>query len=196
MKIVNQTAWRTDHLRALIARVAQDELDAAVRRALRVRVTYKVRRGWRRSVGVTGGLATIGGPSVTLYLPTGETVDRSRFAHTVAHELAHVRGLRHAAMRGSPRYTWAEGWSERYAWADALPLERKASPPKPTAEARLTRRLAHAAAMQARWQHRLKIAQGRVRRWRGRVRDYERHIAAAASPRIEPSATAESRVES
>lgn len=191
MRIVNETRWRTDHLRALIAKVAADELDPAARRTLRVRVRYKVRRGWRRSIGATSGLAVIGGCSMTLYLPTGDVVDRRRFTKIVAHECAHIRGLTHAQMRGSSRYTWISGWAERYAWAEALPLERKAALPKPTAEARLARRLAHAAAMQARWERRLKIAQGRVRRWRGRVRDYERYIAAAASPHPEPSTTAE-----
>ena len=178
VKIRNETPYRTDHLRAFVTRVAADELDTAQRRTLHVIFSSKVRRGWRRAAGATSGWAVIGGSRMTVFL-TG-AVDRRRLAHTLAHEMAHIRGMRHPEMRGSPRYTWASGWEALYAYADALPMDRAARPAKPSAWDRAAARLAHAQQMLARWERRAKAAQGRARRWR----EQARRRTAAASRRL------------
>ena len=173
MKIINETHWRTDQLRAIIARTATDELDSSDRRRLLVTVAYGA-----KSSGVSGR-AACGGPWVKLFVSRVE-IDRVSLAHTTRHELAHFRGLRHPAMRGSRRYSYVEGWRALDAWADEMPLEVKPAAPRPTADERRALKLTRAKDSLARWERRLKVAHGRVRRWRGRVRDYERYTAIAA----------------
>lgn len=180
MRIRNLTPYRTNHLRAFVARVAKDELDAAQRKELRVTFRTKIRRGWRRQVGTVSGIAYVGDPraGMTIYL-TG-SVDRRRLAHTLAHEMAHVRGMRHPMMRRTARYGLGEGWDDLYAYAETLPLERKATPTKPSATERRSEKLERARALLTRWERRAKQAAGKVGRWRGRVRTLERTVAIAA----------------
>ena len=77
-------------------------------------------------------------------------------------------------MRGAPRYQRVGDWRVRETWAEGLPLEQKATPAKPVLEERREMRLEHARRMLARWERKAKTAAGRMRRWRGRVRDVER----------------------
>lgn len=183
MKIINDTRWRTDHLRAFVRQVAADELDVAQRRHLTVTFRIKIRKGWRRSSGSVSGQASIGGFWARIDLPSGDVIDRKNLAHLIAHEFAHVRGMTHKEMRQSPRYTWVEGWGAVVSWAESLPLELVATKPRPTVDDRRSQRLEHARLMLIRWEHRAKAATGRVRRWRNRVRGYERYKL-AASPEV------------
>lgn len=178
MKIVNQTHWRTDQIRAIVARVAQDELEVETRKRLVVTVVYRRRS---RSTSHAGGHATVGekgvwaGSRMTLSLPS-ITPDPIAVAKVTAHEMAHLRGLRHREMRCA-RYSYqVEGWREFYAWAAAYTIERKAPPPKPTVTERQQRKLDHARGMLVRWERASKRATTKVKRWRGRVRDLERYV--------------------
>lgn len=173
MKLDNQTHWRSDQILALARRVAEDELDPEKRKHYTVRVRY----GGRGAA--TSGHARIGGCSCQVNLGS-DAVDVVNLAHTLAHEMAHSRGVEHPAMRGSRRYRYVEGWREFYAWAQAFPIERKAPPAKPTPAARQDARLAHARAMLAAWERRAKRAAGRIRKWRTRVRALERRARLAA----------------
>ena len=188
MKITNRTFWKTEHLRAFATRVAAEELDPEQVRELHIEFTYKIRRGWRRSVGVVSGRASLGGRWMKIFLPTGEVVNRPRLAHTLAHEMAHIRGMGHKQMRGSSRYDWGEGWEGRYAWADSFPLEAKVQPVAATLGERRGARLEHARAMLKSWERRSRLAAGKLRRWRGHVRDLEKLLSAAAEARTDGGA--------
>ena len=187
MRIVNATAWRTDHLRAIIRRIASDELDAERRRR------YVVKIGYNRGVGRGGyssGHAAYHGTVAHVNVPS-DVVDQVDFAHTVAHEMAHSRGMRHAQMRVSRRYSRnVEGWRDYYSWAARLPIERKLVKAAPTHDDRRARRLAHAEAMLARWETKAKTASRRAARWRGRVKDARRYIQVAAEKAARGEATA------
>ena len=168
MKIQNETRWRTDHLRAFVARVAEDELDVPKRKMLIVKFISGGRRRAKANGdhGVTG-FASIGGVRMRIGLP-GPTrkIDRVWLARTIAHEMGHIRGLQHPMMRQTTRYGWADGWRERYAWADAMPLDPSAAPAPATLADRRGARLEHAREMVATWERRTRQAQGRVRKWK------------------------------
>ena len=186
MKIVNLTRWRTDHIRAIVARVAQDELEAETRKRLLVRVVYRRRS---RSGSYCGGHATLGvkgehgyaASRMTLTLPS-LVVSAPSLAKVAAHEMAHLRGLTHRDMGTSARYSYRatgeEGWEAFYAWAREYPIEGK---PEATVKV-VTRddKLLHARIMLAKWQRTEKRAAQKVRRWRVKVRYYETTIAKAA----------------
>lgn len=193
MKIDNRTHWNTAHLRAIITRVAIDELDPAQRRHVTVRVVYG--KNGRGSSGVAYGrsLAVV---RVASGNPTWRTkhgvpeppVDKVDFAGTVAHELAHLRGVKHSQMRGCPRYRRVDGHRDRYAWAEAMRLERKTKPcPVDPAARKAARRVMQLVSAQRKveeWQRRVRLAQGRLRGWTQRLRRLEKR-AAQRPPEIE-----------
>ena len=176
MRVQNATHWRTDHLRAIITRVAQDELDPERRRRYVVKVGYNHSRN---TGGSCSGHAAYHGRVACVNVPS-DTVDAVDFAHVVAHEMAHSRGMKHVAMRGSRRYNRIEGWRDYYSWAAALLIERKPERARPTRNDRRALRLSHAETMLARWERKAKAATRRAARWRGRVKDARRYIAIAA----------------
>lgn len=101
-----------------------------------------------------------------------------RLVHDIAHRvfilknrgIARHHGGWHAELELEiAQYVLAHGW-----------LDGKLKPPATAAmplDQRRARRLAHAQTMLATWERRAKIAQGRIRRWRGRVKDAKRYIA-------------------
>lgn len=169
MRIVNKTAWRTDHLRAFISRVAETEFEPWRRKRLRVDVDY------RRGLGDCRGYAWINSNFFQLRLPR-EDVDRVDLALTIAHELAHCRGLDHKDMRGNARYSFTKGrgYREVYAWADGLPLEKRN--PKLKVRPSVSTKVAHAEAKVVEWERRLKKGTTILKKWRRRVRDLKRRI--------------------
>lgn len=190
MKLSNETVWRTDQLRALIARVAEEELDPEIRRRLLV----EIRPGRRRYIH---GRAGLGGAHVRLWLPAPVTrslresadgrpvrrlLNAARLAFVVAHELAHCRGMDHRKMRGNPRYSWVEGWEAFYGWAAEIAIEPQPAPPRPGLAARRQARVEHARALLARWERAARLAARRAQRWRRRLRAAERRLAEAATP--------------
>jgi len=174
VKIKNETHWNTAHLRAFITRVAQEETEPARRKHLAVAVSYG-----GRSTGVSGRAACPG--YWAKIFVSSVTIDRQDLAHTIRHELAHTRGLGHALMRDSVRYRRVGEWRELEAWALALPLDKVTPKARPTLDERRAKKLVHAERMLSRWEHKAKTAAQRVKRWRGRVKDYTRYIQMAAT---------------
>jgi hypothetical protein len=185
MRIINHTHWRTDHLAAIARTVARAELEPA--QAKRVQVTVVYTRGGRGS----SGRAHLGGIRCRIRVGR-DHVDNVDLAFVLAHEFAHLRGLQHKAMRGSPRYNRTATTRVYYGWAEKFPMARKPVPVAPTLDDRRAERLAHAQAMLARWERRAKAANNKVRTWRGRVRARTAVItmAAAARPVTTPTETA------
>lgn len=175
MRVQNQTHWNTRDLRAIIARVAQDETEPEARKRLHVHIHYN-----RQVQGPSGGHAYLGSRlrlgSVTIMVPS-QAIDLIDFASVVAHELAHARGMRHAEMRGSPRYYRVLGMRSLYEWAEAMPMRR--AEPKRKAKPTTETVLALARRREREWTTRLRRATTLQRKWRKRVRDLERRLAAA-----------------
>ena len=130
--ILNGSAWATPDIRAIAARVAAIELTAADARRLTVVVRdqpvgVKSTDGTREGIG-WGTIGSISDPVFRIWvdMPAANVSfhnsDPVQLAHTVAHEIAHCRGLDHNAMAGDNRYDYSAGWRERYNWAAALPL--------------------------------------------------------------------------
>lgn len=175
MKILNETAWRTDQLRALIQRVAEDELSSQQRKILRVTINYK-----RRYTNMMGS-ACIGTPfhqqlSMTLLLPrTSANFDRVAYALTIAHEMAHCRGWQHRQMTGN-RYDWKPGWQERYAYVADYPIER--APAVKNINPGDDVKHLHAVKMVKQWTSKTKKAATILKKWARKVRYYEKKMAA------------------
>jgi len=73
MRIINKTHWRTDHLRTILRKAAQIELEPTQRKRLVVEVTYT---GTRR--GGSSGCAIIGGKWARVRIPKGPEQPNAR----------------------------------------------------------------------------------------------------------------------
>lgn len=165
MKIKNTTHYRTDDLRKLIQRIALDELDGLQRRRLIVYAQY-------RTAGRGNGEAFLRDNRIWLYLykkPEGGALDAQQVAHTIAHEMAHTRGMEHADMKNT-RYSYDGDWRAEYAWA--LEYEIRARDPKPKPDAK-TLTYERARKNLANWQTKLKRAQTYIKKYAQQVKRYE-----------------------
>lgn len=205
MKIRNETKYETSVLREVVRHVAAVELDAPKRKRMVVTIKETV-RGVSRSDeygrSVLGYCSAIGGSRCTVYLPTNpKNLDAAMFAHTVAHEFAHCRGMTHAQMRGNPRYSWIRdrknvsvvkhedgvqkttrlpdqvGWrevAEKYTDGLELRVKPKKSKPKPANE----HKIVHFEELISKWETKRKRAETAIEKYKRKVRYYERRIAA------------------
>lgn len=119
MKIENRTHWKTEHLRAFASRVAETELEVEGRK--RAKLIFEYTRAGR---GGSSGRAWYASQRAVVRVARNHP-DKLDLAMVIAHEMAHLRGLRHEspAMSRSPRYHRVGTWKKVYAWADAMPLE-------------------------------------------------------------------------
>lgn len=176
MKVINETVWRTDQLRAILQLAAERELEPAKRKRLVVRVCYT--RG-----GHSSGCAWVGGRHATVRIKHPESRARTwqgqdqaaavaetvvRFASVAVHEFAHIRGMHHDTMPAN--YKWHGRWRDYVAWAVGMPLEPK--PAKVKAKPTVDDKLAHVLRMKRLAETRLKRAQTILRKWRQRERYY------------------------
>lgn len=185
MKIINHTHYLTADLRAILARVAKEELEPAKRKRMVVEVRY-ARGPWS-----SGLCTTLGGFHAIVRLGKHQATPDA-FAKVAAHEFAHCRGMTHQTM--PTRYKWASPtWRERYAWANELGIRRTPPKAKPSREEKRTKALQHAVAMHAKAVTRVKRAQTIERKWRLKVRrlrvatSASREVRAAASSRTPES---------
>ncbi len=176
MRIENRTHWRTDHLRAFLYRVGKEELEASTRKALRVTVSYNR----QRDRGSCSGWAVLGALRIKILVPSLR-VDKVDLAHTIAHEMAHARGVGHRGMTGAKRYQRVDGHRDFYSWAESFPLEKKQDPPRLSAQARAEKRREHLRRLIARWERREKLAKTMLRKWRRRLKDFDRRLVVRAS---------------
>lgn len=171
MEIINKTHWETPHLRAFVSPIAAQELTQDQRNRLRLWFTYTRRAG----SSYASGCAVLNGSTATVRL-SKHTPDKIDLAMVIAHELAHVRGMRHPSMKGDPRYDRRDRTGEIYSWALALPLEVRE--PRQKAKPGPDRKLEHAEAMLAINERKLKRFTTICKKWRVKVRYYERKTAA------------------
>ena len=178
MRIINSTHWRTDQIAALIRRVAQDELDAGQLKHARVYVKYR-----RQNEYISGNCTygTMRHPRVymTLFLPRTGSVPLPHMAHTIAHELAHAKGLKHRDMNKTNRYGWVKGWEERYAYANEFPIEAKPVKAKPTLDDKRQKALKQAQQKIAEWTTKHKRAATTLKKWQKQAKAIERRLAKA-----------------
>lgn len=181
MKVVNNTHWRTDHLKAILQRVAEVELESSKRRRVIVTIDYSGRRHDSSS-----GHAVLGGTRCTVRLPKGAAFDTTdetrslaeiklRFAKVASHEFAHLRGMGHEQMPSY--YRWHGNWRDYIAWVVDFALEVKPKRERKVVNVR-EQRYDNVIRLEKKWQSKLKLAQTKLRKLRTRRRYYERALAA------------------
>jgi len=174
MRIENRTHWSTRNLKSFVVKVCDREMvTPEYRKRLRVTFNYAKRIGADYWVG---GYATYNSHYMTIHLPK-DKVHKRGLAHTIAHEMAHNHGVRHRSMHG-PLYGYAPGWEELYAWADELPLEKKAPvvPAKPTKLQAAQAKLAGARAALKAWETKKKLAMTKTQKWKDKVYYYTQRV--------------------
>jgi hypothetical protein len=184
MKIVNRTHWRTDQLRAIVTRVAADELDAAKRQRMTVYVVYN--RAGKRG-GWSSGCAHIHGNYIKVRV-SSSTVDPIDFAMVTAHEFAHARGLYHRdlGMFKNPHYhRLGEATRTIYAWALEMPIETKLKRTKPTTEEVYDKKYLHVVKTADQWRRRVKLSNTKLKQWTRKQRYYEKKMAALRAAKLE-----------
>lgn len=178
MKLVNDTNWRSDHLRAIVSRVAKLSLEPKQRKQLLVEVRYG--RGGetgsafkgRRRVSIGHGTKTAGkrghhhGYWVVLRVRSKD-VDRIELARALAFAMSFATG-------GG----WFAKDREHFAWATEVPLEQK--PQKTKVKPRDEQKLTDAKAKVREWRTKVKRAQTYVRKYEKRVKYYEKKVAEQA----------------
>jgi predicted SprT family Zn-dependent metalloprotease len=130
LKLINTTAYSTRDLKKLFTRIAKDELDPAKRKRVVFKVVYSKK-------GRISGCAYVGGINGTMRLPKPPyPLNMASLAMVIAHEMAHLRGMRHNQMRGMSGYTWrGNKYKTIYAWADEHNISIKDAP-KPKRKSR------------------------------------------------------------
>lgn len=185
MRIVNESRYETAPLRAIIRRVATVELDPSKRKRVTVYIR-ETKRGVTRSDELgTGclGWARIGGSRCVLYVPANfQRFDPETFAHVCAHEMGHLRGLRHPEMRGFSAYAWTPDWRgyvRKMGYLDGITVTIK--PPKRKPRLTDEDKLARVEANLARWQPKLRRAENAIKKYEKQARYYRRKIEVAAA---------------
>lgn len=178
MRLTNKTHWQTRDLRRIAARVVREEFpkDRFPNRA-RVR-NFTVIVGYNRGRwGYSTGHAHYGANHCYVNVPSRD-VDPIDFAHVVAHEIGHCKGLAHDRMpphmQGYNRYVRTDYIRNHFAWAAALPIRRLE--PKRKARPTADVKLAHAERMLAKAVTRRKRATTLERGWRRKVSYYTRRL--------------------
>jgi len=175
MKIINKTHWRTDQIRTFLSRIAkQEELSADKRKRLIVTISYT--KSGDVDNGYSSGHAWVGGRHMTVSV-SKENLDKVDFAHVIAHEMAHIRGLQHKQMNGRIAYSRVGNWREFYAWAETLPLEVKEVKAKQKADVQETRYESVLTRLKS-WETKLKRASNAIKKLRTQQRYYEKALAA------------------
>lgn len=201
MKLINRTRWRTNDLKRIASRVAREELNDTPRQRrqrkdLEVEIVYSASGRHTGCAYLRGAYARIRLPRPrplperlkTRLLTEGRADTIARFedyhkpdpvtlAWLFAHEFAHVRGQRHATMTGDVMRCTNTARA-RYVWAAELPIRLKTEKPKPTSVDRVGARFTHARVMLAKAETRRKRAVTIEKKWRAKVRYYERTLAA------------------
>lgn len=173
IQMVNRTHWSTADLRAFVRRAAAEVLEPGTKPFIHCTVSYN-RAGTETYVT---GRAYLHGTHMRLMVPRN-MVDRIDLAHVAAHEVGHLRGVDHAAMRGSARWRRVGRWREIYAWGETLPLRKMEPRQRQTGIELVTRRAAQVDAGIARWEAKAKRAANALRKLRARKRYYQRRAAA------------------
>jgi len=190
MKIVNNTKWKTAHLRAITSKIASAELEPKKRKRITIHFSYA-----KYSDFVTGK-AYWGGNECWVYVPKTNPHDEEYdnwiydLASTVAHEIAHCHGHRGERwMRSSTRYgaasTRIKQWGGReramrtrayYDWVFKMPLDLKDPPKKKTQLNTLETKLAKATEALKRWKTKKKRADTAIAKYRRQISQHKYRI--------------------
>lgn len=175
MKLINRTHWNTLQLKAILMRVAREELDAEQRKNLTVTIVYTRRAGSTDS----SGCAWVGSRRAVVRLSkhTPDTVD---FAFVAAHEFAHIRGQHHSDMSKYYKRHAAQTYAA-WQWARDFKLEVKEKKKRVvTSEERVEKKLSNVIKLEKKWTTKLKRAQTALKKLRRSRQYYEKRAAVSS----------------
>jgi len=176
MKIINKTQWATRDLRRVFAAVLVrwnkiDDRKVSSRRLNNVEI---VNTRWRGP----SGCAYVGSGTMTIRLPKPEhgPLDVFKVGFLFEHELAHCAGYGHKRM--GPLNHWTIAHSGRYDYLDGMTIERaEPKAPKPKPDRKIVNYQRAVAALK-RWESKRKRAENAAKKYRAKVRRYERGLEA------------------
>lgn len=183
MKITNKTSWQSDHLRAIVRRIAAVELTPAQRKVTTV-VFLPDRRDahWAGRAHLRQMLAEI------RIHTKGELSDAQRInlASTIAHELFHLKTkasgrIEELWMRKSVKYGYPQTEEkqaeqrEYYGWILQQPLERKTRPRIHT-DAKVRSEIVHLESLVKAWETKLKRAENAIKKYRKQITNQQRKL--------------------
>lgn len=178
IKLTNKTHYRDEHIRAFLVRMIQTERPDLCKHGAPPMQVYVV---YRRNTNGSSGCAYYDSRWIKVRLPKNTAmVDKVDFAHVIAHELAHTRGLDHRRMNSCATYGRVGRWRELYAWANELPLEVKTKTVKtrPAPDAKL----AHCQRMLKAALTREKRATTLRKKWEAKVKYYSKKVTTMEVP--------------
>jgi hypothetical protein len=179
VRMKNATDYSTADLKRLLLRLLPEELDLRKFQTGRQKPLL-VSVAWAGSDRVHGK-AVLRGHMIWLWLPRPSRcpLHHVDVALVMAHELAHIRGQNHAAMRGAARYDYRNpAYKTFYAWAADFPIALKTPAPKAKPDPQLAL-YARTLAGVRRWETKLKRATKALQKLRKRRSYYERVLTAA-----------------
>jgi hypothetical protein len=186
VKVVNETGYNTNDLRKICRAAA---IAMGVKQPKKVEIKHTRQRPWVHGRARYGN-RSYEGYNVWLWIPQ-KPVDPEKLAQSVArvmaHEFMHSLGVNHKDMTKDQKYC-----CQSAPWAEGLVLRKKdqKEKPKETAAQRGARlreeRAEHARDMLRKATTRLKRAKTIEKKWRERVRYYEKAMAKAAGSAERP----------
>jgi len=182
MKITNNTEYLTRDLKHFVLEVAKFErLSPEFIKRINVTFNYRKRSG-RRPDNHPGGWAFYNSHTFWITLVKGVAPDQRALCKVIAHEIFHNRGFKHGEMKDNPRYTWAKGWEDIWAWGDTLLLSKKASEKvvKPQGQEKDLIKLEHSKKQVEMWSKKMKSAKTFYNKWNSKVKYYESKLLKAA----------------
>jgi len=191
LRIENKTHWSTKDLRKLFLRCMKERGVYGKWNRYWLKVSYS--KGWRHIMGY----GKCDGPWVHILLPGprkngGENTTKElqefgsgsilRVVQILLHEIDHNLGLHHEDMCRSSQIEapWAVTGNYSIAWNDPKVKVKKAKEEKPTTTLQ-ERRAANAEKKLKEWEAKQKRAALRVKKWRAKVRYYDKALAKKAA---------------
>ena len=185
MKIDNRTDWSTAQLRAIIGKVAEDEVLSAEEMG-KLAVTVDYRRKSSRledaEVSVTGHRKAW---RLELGCVKGAELDKAYLARAVSWAMTVAQGTGYGVANRAWR---SQPWREKFEWAKRMLLERTAPAVKerPAADVAVNEDIRHCLEQVVAWEQKAKLAKTKLAVWNRKLRYYTRKLG-----KVLPGAAAE-----
>lgn len=188
MRIINETKWKTEHLREFVRRIVPNELDPEKRKGVVIRFVNARNRG-------VSGWAYRNSRRCRIIVPKpGSKIEhlKEALAKVIAHELAHLQGRpggrsSELNMRGSDRYGYRGDYVTYYAWAKELPLEpqEEQHKAKPATDDKYAVEIARMEKLMSGWERRKKRAETAIKKYARKIKYRQGRLAACRSTKAE-----------
>ena len=180
--LINETAFRDSDLKRFVENAFRIAMPTATERKRWRHVRVYVKYGARGRM--VGGYAYLGGGPAYIFVRKDQALAgtyggdwtgglREELASTIAHELAHTKGLEHKEMRGIARYGYTAKAGPQpedlFGWAKTTTLRLK-EPKKPRPQPTTDDKLAAAEQKVREWTTKKKTATTKVAAWKRKVR--------------------------